>query len=150
MARNHCPRCAGIGAHDGPEYAFCKSRFLFPIYLEDTNTAIVIKNRRYFAVAGVIRNTSTDVLKLVFKFPKEYRLDSHDISPVVATYSTTIDQIDEDEMKRMDASIDSFGDTVLVNLVVSRPEPGRFYGIAWIPPKHTQSTVRNRRSKKSA
>jgi hypothetical protein len=21
MARNHCPRCAGIGAHDPPEYA---------------------------------------------------------------------------------------------------------------------------------
>jgi hypothetical protein len=21
MVRNHCPRCAGIGAHDGPEYA---------------------------------------------------------------------------------------------------------------------------------
>jgi hypothetical protein len=128
---------------------FCKSKFLFPIYLEDTNTAIVIKNRQYFAVAGVIRNTSTDVLKLIFKFPKEYRLDSHDISPVVATYSTTIDQIDEDEMKRMDASIDSFGETVLVNLVVSKPVPGRFYGIAWIPPRRSQSTVTTRRSKRA-
>jgi hypothetical protein len=121
--------------NDFIEYTlFGRSRYLFPIYLEEAHTSVVIKDRVYSAFAGIIRSSRTDILKLQYRFPKEYHVNVKDITCLVATYSSNIEYVVESEMQRIVSSIDSFGGNVVVNLIASKPLLGCFYGIAWIPP----------------
>lgn len=114
---------------------WCRSKYLFPIYYNETFLPVIIKGKKYTAWAGLIRSVPTEILKIVYKLPSGYGLEPEDITCFVSAYNLTIGFIDEKEMERVGIEIESFGGDIVVTVEVSRPKVGCFYGIAWRPPR---------------
>lgn len=128
--------------NDFLEYTFFwRSKYSFPIYPDQATTYVMINGKEYSAIAGIIRSVRTEILKLNYRFPKEYGLNSRDVSPLVATYSSTLGHVVENEIGKLSTSIDTIGGNVIVSVIANKPLMGCMYGIAWVPPQGSNKPI---------
>ena len=82
----------------------CKSKYLNPIFLDELDESppfVKIDNMEYECGDGFLAITRLKFAKLQFRFPVEYGLKMNEFVPIVASFSSKIDYIADDELKRM-------------------------------------------------
>lgn len=119
-----------------------QSPFLGPIYSDNPLSPVTIRGKKYNAYDGlaIVHRIQSFILRFVF--PEH--LDIRNFVPVVATFSKTLDYVNEDEVDRILGehllTVDSFDGSTIVSLDIDRPMYHYFYGIAWrLPPRLPES-----------
>ncbi len=105
--------------------------------LEDHRPQIIIDGIKYLCRVGNTPNIRTQDLKIYCRFPRSIGLKNQDFVPFTGNYIRNVDYLDENEMKRMFVSRESFGGTVIIEIHVKNPLTHNYYGIAWNPPKRS-------------
>jgi hypothetical protein len=113
-----------------------RSKLIAPIFREASSQIppLIIKGNKYLAFDGTVMTAPTQKLRNQFRFPREYGLQPADVAHFVASYSSRIDYLLENEIKRVELKTESFGGNLTVDMTINKPMAGHMYGVAWNPP----------------
>lgn len=118
-----------------------QSPFLGPIYADNPLSPIHIRGKRFNAYDGLAVVHRIQSLHMKFILPEDLGVAS--VSPVVATFSKSLDYINDDEIDRISSNnlltTETFDGSFIATLNVDRPMYQYFYGIAWILPERTDA-----------
>jgi hypothetical protein len=110
-----------------------QSPFLGPIYSDKPMKSVNLKSKNYNGYDGVSIIHRTHSLKLDMVFPEGVGFKN--ITPIVATFSNTLDYIHEQEISKIQKSnwfsIDTFDGITTARLRIDRPLYQYFYGLVW-------------------
>lgn len=114
-----------------------QSPFLGPVYSNNALSPVKIGRRSFNAYDGLAVVHRISSFRLRFVFPETVGVDG--FCPVVATFSKSLDYINDDEIARIRSSdsfsVETFDGKQIVTLRVDRPLYQYFYGVAWKLPK---------------
>lgn len=115
-----------------------RSKYLNPICADDINLKspfVILNSSEYLCGDGVVPIKSTRMLKVQFRFPKEYGLVSSNFAPFVGSVTTRVDSIVASEIERMKFEKDDFGGNIVLDCEIDNPLLNYMYGICWNPPE---------------
>jgi hypothetical protein len=110
-----------------------QSPFLGPIYADKPMKSVKLGSKTYNGYDGISIIHRTHSIKLDIIFPEEVGFTN--MSPIVATFSNTLDYIHEQEIEKITKSnwfsIETFDSITTARLRIDRPLYQYFYGLVW-------------------
>lgn len=109
------------------------------IFSDDSSSeALNFREKSYNCIDGFCVTTHCKELSIRIFFPKGYKLDINDVTPIVGTFSHWVNYVIEREVDRIISNKlyhkKVFNDEIELSLDVSDPLYQHFYGFAWNPP----------------
>ncbi len=115
-----------------------ESPYLNPTFLEDIaepRTVVTVNGQNYLCFDGAVPIVRSQELRVQVRLPASLGLRPKDVVPFVGSFTNKVDYLVDSEMKRMQVAVNSFGGSVIVDIVTQSPLLQHVYGVAWNPPK---------------